>query len=94
MLTVGPAITSFILDPASDTGVVNQPATFSDNVTSVTSPVLDGVTTAGSTVNVYATSNLAVPVQLNPGPTSGEDVFWERLRPTATAIGASRQMWI
>ena len=54
--------------------------------------MLDGVTTAGSTVNVYATSNLAVPVKLNPGLTSGEDVFGNLRRPTATAIGASRQM--
>ena len=79
MLSAG---TTIFLDPAS-AGIPDQSAISipSAQITPTSTPTLDGVTSPGDTVTVYAASTANPPVQLNPGPASGEDV----LLGTATA---------
>ena len=52
--TVAPAAPTIMFDPASDTGVIGQPATFADNVTSATVPGFVGTAEANSIVRLFA----------------------------------------
>ena len=52
-----PAVPNDGLDPSSDTGVAGQPATFSDGITSDTSPTFFGTAEANSIVRLYVDRN-------------------------------------
>jgi uncharacterized delta-60 repeat protein len=73
--TIAPSAPSISLDPASDTGVVGNPETFTDGVTSNTHPEFFGTAEADAVVRLYA-NDTAVGLTVSK-PYDGNEAFPE-----------------